>query len=152
MKFMFSTNRIKELRLNENASQSDMAKILEVSRSSYAMWESNNNIIPLKRLIALTDYFKVSLDYVFGFTNKIYLVKESYDLSICSQRLKELRKENHLTQLQVASFLHIDQPTWSIYENGKSLIGTPFLYDLCKKYHVSADYLLGKSNYPKYLK
>ena len=36
---MFSTDRIKALRLNKNMSQSEMANILGVSRSSYAMWE-----------------------------------------------------------------------------------------------------------------
>ena len=148
---MFSTDRIKALRLNKNMSQSEMANILGVSRSSYAMWESNNNIIPLKRLITICDYFHTSIDYIFGFINVNSSVNASYDPSLCSKRLKEIRKENKLTQQQMAAFLHIDQPTWSIYENGKSLIGTPFLYDLCKKYHVSADYLLGKTDSPKYL-
>ena len=67
---MFSTDRIKALRLNKNMSQSEMANILGVSRSSYAMWESNNNIIPLKRLITICDYFHTSIDYIFGFTEK----------------------------------------------------------------------------------
>ena len=71
-------------------------------------------------------------------------------MDLCSKRLNEFRKENHLTQTKISGFLHIDQPTWSIYEAGKNLIGTPFLYDICKKYHISADYLLGKIDKPKY--
>ncbi len=148
---MFSTKRIKEVRLQNSMSQNDIAKILGVTRSSYAMWESNNNIIPLKRLISFADYFKLSIDYLFGSVNQSYQVKSGFDLELCSKRLKEFRKEKKLTQQQISMFLHIDQPTWSIYENGKSLIGTPFLYMICSKYHVSADYLLGKIDCPKYL-
>ena len=149
--YMFNTLRIKELRVKNNLTQSDMANILGTGRSSYAMWESNNNIIPLKRLIILADYFHVNLDYLFGFTNEIKMVSRDYDINLCALRLKEFRKENKLTQNKIANILHIDQPTWSIYENGKSLIGTPFLYDICKKYNLSADYLLGKIDNPKYI-
>ena len=149
---MFNLFRIKELRLEKNLSQSDIAKTLGVTRSSYAMWESSNNVIPLKRLIALCDFFQTNLDYIFAFTDYSTIVNSSYNLELCSQRLKEFRKENNLTQQKIATYLHIGQPTWSIYENGKSLIGTPFLYDICKKYNISADYLLGKTDSPKYLK
>ena len=149
--YMFNTLRIKELRVKNNLTQSDMANILGTGRSSYAMWESNNNIIPLKRLIILADYFHVNLDYLFGFTNVIKMVSRDYDINLCALRLKEFRKGNKLTQNKIANILHIDQPTWSIYENGKSLIGTPFLYDICKKYNLSADYLLGKIDNPKYI-
>ena len=149
--YMFNTLRIKELRVKNNLTQSDMANILGTGRSSYAMWESNNNIIPLKRLIILADYFHVNLDYLFGFTNEIKMVSRDYDINLCALRLKEFRKGNKLTQNKIANILHIDQPTWSIYENGKSLIGTPFLYDICKKYNLSADYLLGKIDNPKYI-
>ena len=149
---MFNTDRIKEIRLSKNLTQNEVAKQLHVTRSSYAMWESNNNIIPLKRLIALSDFLEVNLDYLFGFSNKLYSIKKGYNLEVCAQRLKEFRKENKITQVQLCKFLHIDQPTWSIYETGKNLIGTPFLYDICKKYHISADYLLGKIDSPRYLK
>lgn len=30
------------------------------------------------------------------------------------------------------------------YERGRNIIATPFLYTICTKYKVSADYLLGK--------
>ena len=36
----------------------------------------------------------------------------------------------------------------SDYENKKKFIPTPFLYQICKKYHISADYLLGKIDHP----
>ncbi len=85
-------------------------------------------------------------------TDKYYKFVNNYDVFKIKERLKELRKDNNLTQEKICQYLNIDQPTWSIYENGKSLIGTPFLYMICKKYKVSADYILGRIDKPKFLK
>ena len=68
------------------------------------------------------------------------------------ERLKELRKEYNLTQNQLAKVINVATSTISDYERGINVIATPFLYQICKKYHISADYLLGKVNDPKYLK
>ena len=38
------------------------------------------------------------------------------------------------------------------YERGTNIIATPFLYEICKTYLISADYLLGKTDSPKYYK
>ncbi len=48
--------------------------------------------------------------------------------------------------------LNIENGTIANYELGINLIATPFLYSICKKYNISADYLLGKIDKPKYLK
>ncbi len=48
--------------------------------------------------------------------------------------------------------LNTVHPVITNYENGKHLIATPFLYTICSKYNISADYLLGKIDSPKYLK
>lgn len=68
------------------------------------------------------------------------------------QRLKDLRKEKGLTQEQLANEIKIARSTINDYENKNKIIATPFLYQICSKYHISADYLLGKINKPKYLK
>jgi len=64
-----------------------------------------------------------------------------------ASRIKSFRKENNLTQEKLASILNISDGTIAGYECGNNIIATPFLYDLCKKYHVSADYLLGRIDY-----
>lgn len=152
MSNMFSTKTIKEIRANSGKSQKEVAELLQTGRSSYAMWESNNNIFPIRRLIKFCEIYNVSLDYVLELSQKKYKILTNYDAKKSSQRLRELRKEYNITQKNISDFLHIDQPTWSIYESGKSIIGTPFLYMICKKYEISADYLLGRIDTPKYLK
>ena len=73
-------------------------------------------------------------------------------LNKTSERLKIVRKENNLTQIELAKILNVDNSMLAKYESGKYLISTPYLYTICKKYNVSADYLLGKTDEPKYLK
>ncbi len=143
---------LKNIRTNNNLNQTDIAKILKIARVTYTHYETQENIIPIKHLIVLANYFNVSIDYLLGLTNTITKIEKDINLNKCSIRLKEFRKSHKLTQTKLADFLKIDQPTWSIYEKGKSLIGTPFLYMICEKYNISADYLLGRTDTPKYLK
>lgn len=147
---MFNTENIKNIRIKNNKTQDETAKLLNVSRSSYAMWESNNEIIPIKRLIDFCDLFNVSIDYILGLNKKKYNITK-YNKVISANRLKNFRKENKLTQEKLAKLLNTNKSVICGYEKGRYLIATPFLYTICKKYNISADYLLGKTNNPKYL-
>ena len=57
-------------------------------------------------------------------------------------RLKEVRENRQLTQEKVASLLHVQQNTYSQYENGVRQIPIYLLVELAKFYNVSVDYLL----------
>lgn len=59
-------------------------------------------------------------------------------------KLKELRKENHLTQNDVAKVLNVNQRTYSGYELGLSEPNIQSLIKLAELYHVSLDELLGR--------
>ena len=151
---MYYKERLKELREQLEIKQVEIAKYLNISNKTYSAYETEYEIIPIKHLIALVDYLNTSIDYLFGFTPIIHypLYKDGIDLSLSGKRLKEFRKENKLTQTKLAYTLNTTFSVISGYEIGRRIIGTPFLYDICKKYHISADYLLGKVDDPKYLK
>lgn len=141
---MFNNTNIKKIRDSLNKTQEEMAQILNVSRSSYAMWETNNDIIPIKRLIEFCETFNVSIDYTLGFTDKHRENKNKVQSEIAAKRLKEFRKNYKLTQEKLATILNTNKSVICGYEKGRNLIATPFLYTICKKYNVSADYLLGR--------
>lgn len=61
-------------------------------------------------------------------------------------RLRELRKEHEMTQLQVAKYLEMSQTGYSQYEIGKNDIPTLVLIRLSHLYNVSVDYLLDITN------
>lgn len=63
-----------------------------------------------------------------------------------SQRLKELRKERKLTQIGLQIATGIDQSLLSKYERGERLPPTEALIVLSDFYHVSIDYILGRSD------
>ena len=137
--------RIKSLREEHDITQNTLADIIEMSRGSYGHYENEDDIFPVKYLLKICNYFNVSLDYLFGFTD-IPNYKNIHEITKekAIERLKEFRKENKLTQVKLASILNVANGTIANYECGRNLIATPFLYEICKKYKVSADYLIGR--------
>ena len=137
-------NRLKELRLENNLLQKDMANILGISEISYTHYEGEYYIMPLKYLIKICDYFNISLDYLFGFSDIKNGKFKEISIDKSAERLKKFRKEIGLTQLELATELKIERSVFANYERGRNFIASPFLYDLCKKYKISADYILGR--------
>lgn len=58
--------RLKELRKEKKLTQADISKIINVSQVGYNNYETEKREIPLNSLIALADYYNVSLDYLVG--------------------------------------------------------------------------------------
>ena len=68
-------------------------------------------------------------------------------MKIFQQRLEELRKENNLTQKQMAEILHIKQPSYARYEDGTTQPSLEKLVIIADTLGVSVDYLLGREEY-----
>ena len=64
------TLRIKDLREDNDLTQSQIAKILMCDQSLYSKYERGEREIPLKLLVKLAEHYKVSLDYLVGRTDK----------------------------------------------------------------------------------
>ena len=62
-----------------------------------------------------------------------------------SRTLSLLRQEKGVSQRAAAGELGISQALLSHYENGIREPGLAFVTKVCDYYHVSADYLLGRS-------
>ena len=143
--------KLKYIREEKELKQIDIAKMLQLDNACYGQYEREYTIIPIKHLIFLSDFYNVSIDYIFSFTKILNYdnVKNEIDKNLIGKRLKEFRKENKITQAKLATILNISRTTITEYERGTNIIATPFLYTICKKYGVSADYLLGKIDSPK---
>lgn len=140
------SDRIKEIRTYHGYSQKEIANILNISRATYADYENNRRLIPLRYLNALSNFYGKSIDYLLGLTEEISTTKKN-DLKInkISQNLKTVRKDLNLTLTLFATSLNYGISTISEYENGKNIVSTSFCYDLAKKYNISIDWLLNKS-------
>ena len=144
---------LKKLRLEKELTQEKLASDLNINRVQYNQYENNYNTIPIKHLNNIANFFDVSIDYILNFNKVKKYSFSALDIDNMKSgiRLKEFRKENKLTQSKLAEILNTNQSVIANYERGRTPVATPFLYTICKKYNISADYLLGKTDSPKYL-
>ena len=61
-------------------------------------------------------------------------------------RIRELREDHDLNQLQVADYLNMSQTGYSKYETGENDIPTRVLIKLSELYKTSIDYILGQTD------
>ena len=67
------------------------------------------------------------------------------------RKLRGLREDNDLTQVQLAEYLGTSQTMYARYERGANELPIRHLVAPCKLYNVSADYLLSTVPDPRYL-
>ena len=60
--------RLKELRLEKNISQVEIAKLLSMSKMAISHWEKGNSEPSIDQLKVLARFFDVSIDYLVGFS------------------------------------------------------------------------------------
>ena len=65
----YKHQRLRDLREDIDAKQDDIAKYLGITRQQYQLYESGKREIKLYLIIALADYYHVSIDYIVGRTN-----------------------------------------------------------------------------------
>ena len=139
-------SRIKDLRIDRNISQKEISEYLGINQSTYSKFELNKVVIPIELLNKLANYYQVSLDYLLKITNnsKINIVNPNLDKKVVGENLKKIRKDNKLYQETLAQEIGTSHSLISEYESGKKLVSLTYGYAICKRYHVSLDYLYGK--------
>ena len=65
------------------------------------------------------------------------------------ERIKSIRKERKIKQLDVIEFLKMHPTTYKRYESGEREVPSSVLCELAKFYNVSADYITGLCDNPK---
>ncbi len=63
-------NRIKKLRVASGLTQTDLAKVMSVTRSSVNAWEMGISAPTAAKLVELSLFFHVSTDYLLGLEQK----------------------------------------------------------------------------------
>ena len=62
------------------------------------------------------------------------------------RRIRDLREDHDLTQAQVGAAINVPQRTYAYYESGQRMVPPRVLCALADFYHVSVDYLLGRTD------
>jgi len=60
------TNRLRELRIDRDKTQAQIADVLQVRQEYYSKYELGKVPLPLQHLVTLCLYYGVSSDYVLG--------------------------------------------------------------------------------------
>lgn len=64
------------------------------------------------------------------------------------KRLRDMREDHDMKQVEIADYLGIAQTVYSRYERGFQTIPVEHLLKLAELYRVSVDYLLGRTENP----
>lgn len=61
---------IRDLREDHDLTQQQLAQLLNISQTTYSRYESGTLDIPSSSLIALAEFYRTSVDYLLGLTNR----------------------------------------------------------------------------------
>ena len=88
-------NRISCLRKQCSLSQEQLAEILRISQSSLSKYEKDRLAIPSVVLIQMSEYFKVSVDYILGIDESdCPLTEKEYFNEISTDQIVKLTSDN----------------------------------------------------------
>jgi HTH-type transcriptional regulator, competence development regulator len=72
-------NKLIELRKDKKLRQEDIAKILGIARTTYAMYEQGNREPDFDTLNKIADYFEVTIDHLLGREEKVKTKEDSLE-------------------------------------------------------------------------
>ena len=79
------TDRIRELREDNDKLQEDLSKVLNVSQQQYSRYETGTSQMSYEQLIKLAHYYNVSVDYILYNTDE----RKPYPKSIMSDTFEK---------------------------------------------------------------
>ena len=67
---MYWNEKLKELREDHDLSQTQMGKILGITQRTVSYYEKGERTVPPEIIIAYSNYFNVTTDYILGLTDE----------------------------------------------------------------------------------
>ncbi|MFP5528346.1 helix-turn-helix domain-containing protein [Peptococcus simiae] len=162
--------RLKELRIDSELTQQEIADTLNLSKSTISMYENGKRLPEYETLEAIADFFNVDMDYLTGksdyenihaemmklkekdgdmkglssFSSANGLTLETSDMNEIRHRIKQRREELGLSYQNLAEKTGLSKSTLQRYETA-SIKNLPLdkLEALAKALSVSPAYLMG---------
>lgn len=129
--------RIKELRIQNNISQKDLAEIIGVAPNTLSQYETGKREPDNSTLIKLAQYFGVTVDY---------LLKNETPSEVPPNfpaRLKYLREQKGLSYEQMADDIGYTPAEIEAWESGRKKAEFKTLTELVAYFDTTVDYLTG---------
>lgn len=138
---------LSELRVQNNLTQQEIANIIDVGYSTYKNYEDGIQLINLEKLNFLSNYYNVSLNYIFGLSKikRTDNFQKEIDYSYLRFSIVYLRKRARLTQKALAKEFGISVCSLRDYEHNGINIPPQYILKIAQKFQYSIDYICGKS-------
>ena len=135
------------LRFKKNLTQQDVAKILEVTLSTYKEYEAGSRAMNLAELNILSNYYNVSLNALLGITKNLKCVNDNkyINYKMLSFYLKYIRHKYHYTQKDLGRKFNVGPNSISKYETRPRTVSIYYLQCFAKEFNVSIDYICDKT-------
>lgn len=102
--------RIRELRREIDCTQNVLADFLGVTQDSISLWENEKRIPDTQYIVAMSEFFDVSADYLLGISDeivgirfeekkKMFLTEEEENMLIKYRSLSEEERKNLLSKI-----------------------------------------------------
>lgn len=152
---MIFSERLKELRESKKISMYTLAKQLGVSDAAICKWENAVTEPKASNIKNLSEFFEVSSDFLLGLEDELGIKKYSVppahtpDIitsegsTIFSQKLKELRTRDDISQAKFAREVGFSQSAIASWENETREPGINALIKIAQYFNTSVDYLIG---------
>lgn len=151
MSRIFFSKRLSELRKQKKLTMQQLADELDMGSSTIAMLEKGARSPSFELLIAIADFFGVSIDYLTGRTDEpdIDFQRrriEAECIKILSERLSRHRIDKDFTLQHVGDAIGATRHDVSLFEKGEKTPTFEQLLALSDLFGVSFDYLLSDTD------
>lgn len=142
--------RLKELRKGKRISQTALGEVAGITLKQIQRYERGENEPTASVLIALAEYFDVTIDYLVGKSDfpDYSASEEVAPFPLMAARLKQLREGKGLDIFTVAEAVEETPRNYAGYEEGEVLPRFRTICALADFFNVSLDYLCGRSEDP----
>lgn len=147
--------KLKKLRVSGNMTQKQFGEMFRLAESTISMYERDERKPDYETLIHIADHFDVSVDFLLGRdanqeNEALSKMENNEPLNDNNQflgkRLKQLRIEKKITQLELGKIINVTHVSISGYESGNRFPDINTLERLADYFNVQTDYLLGRNH------
>ena len=92
--------RIRNLRIDNDKSQKEIADVLNIERKTYLRYEKGEHEIKINAIITLAKFYNVSIDYIIGLTDEEKPFYEYRNNKLTKKEIKILEAYKANTEFQ----------------------------------------------------
>ena len=141
------SNKLKNLRLENNLTQEQLARKLETTRRTYIYYETGKKYPSDDLLNRIAKCFNVETAFLMDEQDE--LIANAQPQEGFRSKLRELRLQNDLSQEMLSRKLGIATRTVVMYEKGKSQPSIDMLTRMAELFNVSVSFLLDEQDEQK---